>query len=168
MAETAAPLQRAAEALGLPWVAVVVSVGGVTAMPGVILSQLLGLSRMAFAMSRRRDLPAFLERVHPRYAVPGRAVLVVGAVASVVAATGSLRGVASAAAFTILVYYAIANISALRMPRAAKLYPDIVPWVGVVSCLVLALSLQRPVILTGLALLAAGFLLRYAVRSLPR
>lgn len=165
MAETAAPLQVAAEAFGLPWVAVVVSVGGVTAMLGVILSQLLGLSRMAFAMSRRGDLPAFLEQVHPRYAVPGRAVLVIGAVAAVVAATGTLRGVASAAAFTILLYYAIANVAAMRMPREAKLYSDVVPWVGVVSCIVLAFSLQLPVILTGLAVLAVGFLLRLVLRT---
>jgi basic amino acid/polyamine antiporter, APA family len=165
MAETAAPLQVAAEAFGLPWVPIVVSVGGVTAMLGVILSQLLGLSRMAFAMSRRGDLPAFLEQVHPRYAVPGRAVLVIGAVAAVVAATGTLRGVASAAAFTILLYYAIANVAAMRMPQQAKLYSDSVPWIGVVSCIVLAFSLQLPVILTGLAVLAAGAVVRLAVRA---
>jgi basic amino acid/polyamine antiporter, APA family len=165
MAETAAPLQVAAESFGVPWVALVVSVGGVTAMLGVILSQLLGLSRMAFAMARRGDLPPFLEHVHPRYAVPGRAVLVIGAVAAVVAATGTLRGVASAAAFTILLYYAIANLAAMRMPAEAKLYSDAVPWVGVISCMVLAFSLQMPVILTGLGVLAAGLLARVVVRS---
>jgi basic amino acid/polyamine antiporter, APA family len=165
MSGTAAPLQVAAEGFGLPWVVVVVSVGGVTAMLGVILSQLLGLSRMAFAMSRRGDLPAFLEHVHPRYGVPGRAVLVIGAIAAIVAATGTLRGVASAAAFTILLYYAIANVSAMRMPVEAKLYPDFVPWVGLVSCIVLAFSLQMPVILTGLGVLAAGFVFRTAERA---
>lgn len=168
MAATAAPLQAAAESFGLPWVAVVVSVGGVTAMLGVILSQLLGLSRMAFAMARRGDLPASLAHVHPRYAVPGRAVLVIGAVAAVVAATGTLRGVASAAAFTILLYYAIANLAALRMPEPAKLYPDLVPWVGGVSCIVLASSLPLQVVLTGLAVLGAGFLGRWIVLRRPR
>jgi basic amino acid/polyamine antiporter, APA family len=165
MAETAAPLQVAAEAFGLPWVVIVVSVGGVTAMLGVILSQLLGLSRMAFAMSRRGDLPAFLTSIHPRYSVPGRAVLLIGAIAAVVAATGTLRGVASAAAFTILLYYAIANLAAMRMPREAKLYSDLVPWVGVISCVLLAFSLQLPVILAGLAVLAAGLVARSALRS---
>jgi basic amino acid/polyamine antiporter, APA family len=165
LAGTAAPLQVAAEGFGSPWVAMVVSVGGVTAMLGVILSQLLGLSRMAFAMARRGDLPGFLEHVHPRYAVPGRAVLVIGAIAAVVAATGTLRGVASAAAFTILLYYAIANVAAMRMPRQAKLYSDLVPWVGVIACVVLAFSLQMPVILAGLAVLAAGVVVRFVVRA---
>jgi basic amino acid/polyamine antiporter, APA family len=168
LAETAAPLQLAARAFPYPWVATAVSVGGVTAMLGVILSQLLGLSRMGFAMSRRGDLPAFIETVHPRYGVPGRAVLVVGAIAAVVAATGTLRGVASAAAFTILVYYAIANLAALRMPRELKLYHDAVAAVGLISCVVLALSLTLPVVLTGLGVLAGGFLLRVILRKVDR
>lgn len=165
MAETAAPLQAAALAFPAPWIATVVSVGGVTAMLGVILSQLLGLSRMIFAMARRGDLPRFLEQVHPRHGVPGRAVLVIGGIAAVVAATGTLREVASAAAFTILVYYGIANLAALRMPKAAKLYPDLVPRVGIVSCAVLAISLTPAVILTGLGVLAAGFALRLLLRA---
>jgi amino acid transporter len=74
LAATAAPLRVAADAFPLPWVATAVSVGGVTAMLGVILSQLLGLSRMAFAMARRRDLPALLDQVHPRHAVPSTPV----------------------------------------------------------------------------------------------
>lgn len=168
LADSPAPLRVAAESLGLPWVAVVVSVGGVTAMLGVMLSQLLGLSRMAFAMARRGDLPAGLQAIHPHHAVPGRAVLAIGAVAALVAATGTLRGVASAAAFSILLYYAIANVAALRMPAAAKLYPDAVPRLGVVACIVLAFSLRLPVVLTGLAVLAGGFLARAALHAARR
>lgn len=162
---TAAPLRIAADAFPVPWVATAVSVGGVTAMLGVILSQLLGLSRMQFAMSRRGDLPRFLGHVHPKYGVPGRAVLVIGAVAAVIAATGTLRGVASAASFTILVYYGIANLSALRMAARAKLFPDAVPAVGLLGCAVLAISLTPPVIISGLVVLAAGFVVRWLVRA---
>jgi basic amino acid/polyamine antiporter, APA family len=165
LAGTGAPLRVAADAFRWPWVATVVSVGGVTAMLGVILSQLLGLSRMGFALARRRDLPAFLETVHPRYGVPGRAVLVIGAIAAVVAATGTLRGVASAASFTILVYYGIANVAALRMPAAAKLFSDVVPVVGVIACSVLAFSLALPVVVTGLGVLLAGVVLRLVVHA---
>jgi APA family basic amino acid/polyamine antiporter len=164
MAATTAPLQVAALAFPFPWVAVVVSVGGVTAMLGVILSQLLGLSRMGFAMARRRDLPLFLAQIHPRYGVPGRAVLLMGGVAAVVAATGSLRGVASAASFAILIYYGIANLAALRMPREAKLFHDAVPIIGLAACTLLALSLAPTVILKGLGVLLLGFVLRAMVR----
>src|SRR5690606_29477988 len=127
LARTAAPLEVAARSFGAGWVRTAVAVGGVAAMLGVILSQLLGLSRMAFAMARRGDLPRVLEAVHPRHEVPGRAVLAVGAAAAVVAGTGTLAGVAATASFTILLYYGIANLAALRMPREAKLFSDIVP-----------------------------------------
>jgi APA family basic amino acid/polyamine antiporter len=90
-------------------------------------------------------------------------VLLVGLIAAVVAGTGTLRGVASAASFTILVYYGIANLAALRMPRAAKLYGNAVPIVGLVSCTVLALSLTLPVVLAGVGVLAAGFVTRAAL-----
>ncbi|MGH7445844.1 MAG: APC family permease, partial [Longimicrobiales bacterium] len=110
------------------------------------------------------DLPRSLEKVHPRYGVPHHAVLVIGAIAAVVAATGTLRGVASAASFTILIYYGIANLAALRMPSAAKLYHDAIPFVGLGSCAVLAVSLTPSVIFTGLAILAAGVALRWLIR----
>ncbi|MQA91750.1 MAG: amino acid permease [Gemmatimonas sp.] len=167
MSTTAAPLYVAALASPYPAVATMVAVGGVTAMLGVILSQLLGLSRMGFAMARRRDLPAVLAHVDPRFGTPGRAVLVIGAIAAFVAATGTLRGVASAASFAILIYYGIANLAALRMPREAKRFPDAVPVVGLIGCLVLAISLTPAIIATGLGILAVGILARLATRGRP-
>ena len=165
LARTAAPLEAAARSFGASWVRTAVAAGGVAAMLGVILSQLLGLSRMVFAMARRGDLPRGLEAVHPRHGVPGRAVLAVGATAAVVAATGTLAGVAATASFTILLYYGIANLAALRMPREAKLFSDAVPAFGLVACALLAFSLSPRIILTSLALLAAGFLLRRVARA---
>jgi APA family basic amino acid/polyamine antiporter len=119
---------------------------------------------MAFAMARRGDLPRVFARVHPRYRVPGRAVLAIGALAALVAATGTLTGVAAAASFAILIYYGLANLAALRMPPAARLYPNAVPLVGLVTCVVLALSLAPDVIATGGAILIAGLGLRFVAR----
>ena len=164
MAASAAPLQVAAQAFPVSGIATVVSIGGVTAMLGVILSQLLGLSRMGFAMARRGDLPRMVGAIHPVTGVPGRAVLLVGGIAAVVAATGSLRGVAAAASFAILIYYGIANAAALRMPSEAKLVHDGVPLLGLVACITLALALPGPVILTGLTVLSVGVLVRLVLR----
>jgi len=164
LAASPAPLLVAAEGTGFGWLRAVVATGALAAMLGVILSQLLGLSRMVFAMARRGDLPRTFERIHPRHGVPVRAVLAVGATATVVTATGTLQGVAAAAAFTILVYYSITNLAALRMPPAAKLYPDAVPITGLIACPLLALSLDPTTIATGAAVLAAGFVVRWLVR----
>src|SRR5690606_11167487 len=120
LAGTAAPLELAARSFSAGWVRAAVVAGGVAAMLGVILSQTRGLSRMVFAMARRGDLPRFLEAVHPRHGVPGRAVLAVGTAAAIVAGTGTLARVAATASFTILLYYGITNLAALHMPRQAK------------------------------------------------
>lgn len=165
LAAANAPLYAAASVTSAS-VARLVAIGGVTAMLGVILSQLLGLSRVVFAMARRGDLPSGLERVHPRFEVPHRAVLAIGIVAAIVAATGTLRSIASAASFTILVYYGIANLAALRMPRDLKRYSDAVPLTGLASCAILAVSLPAPVMLTGTLVLVAGFAVRLIVRRI--
>lgn len=71
-------------------------------------------------MARRGDLPRFLARVHPRFDVPSRAIVAIGSIAALVAATGTLGQVAAAASFTFLLYYAITNVAALRMRSEAK------------------------------------------------
>lgn len=166
LAGSPAPLLVAGEATGVGWLPAAIAAGGLAAMLGVILSQLLGLSRVLFAMARRGDLPRGLGRVHPRYGVPGRAVLLVGGVAAIVTATGSLARVAAAAAFTILVYYAIANLAALRMAPEDKLYPNAVPVVGLVSCIALAASLDLTTIVTGVVVLVVGFGVRWGIGDL--
>lgn len=168
MGRGSSPLQAAAAAFPTKGIDKVVGVGAMTAMLGVLLSQVFAISRMVFAMARRRDLPRALEHIHPAYAVPERAVLLAGAVIVVVALVGTLTWVVAAATFTILIYYTITNLAALRMPIEKKLYPNWIPVLGLAFCVVLAAS-QRPVTMaSGLALLAAGFGLRMALhRAAP-
>ncbi|GMU67188.1 MAG: amino acid transporter [Acidobacteriota bacterium] len=165
LAASGAPLAAAARSFSGPAAATAISIGAVAAMLGVILSQLLGLSRMVYAMARRGDLPALLAAVDARRGVPARAVLAVGAVAAIVAATGTLAGVASTAAFAILIYYGIANLAALRLPAGVKRYPRAVAWTGLAGCALLATALEVRVIAIGAATLAAGFALRAALRG---
>ncbi|HHT35516.1 MAG TPA: amino acid permease, partial [Bacteroidales bacterium] len=59
MAASTSPLQVVANALTTTAVSSVVTIGASTAMLGVLLSQILGISRMMLAMGRRNDLPPF-------------------------------------------------------------------------------------------------------------
>src|SRR5690606_12549909 len=138
LAETASPLGRAARTFPLPGASWAVGIGAVTAMLGVLLSQILGISRMMLAMARRRDLPRALDHIHPRYGVPGRSVALTGLIVAVIALVGRLDLIAAGASFTILVYYAITNLAALRMNARDKRYPDAVPALGLALCLLLA------------------------------
>jgi len=141
-----------------------VSVAATTAMLGVLLSQILGISRMLFAMARRGDLPAWLAHVHPRYGVPDRAVLLTGAVIAATAWFGTLRWVVAAATFTVLLYYAITNLAALRLPPGERRFPPWIPGIGLISCLALAAAQRWETIAAGIALLVAGYGLRLLFR----
>jgi APA family basic amino acid/polyamine antiporter len=170
LAESSSPLQRAAEVFpfhGAVWVWVT-GVGAVSAMLGVMLSQIMGISRMLFAMARRRDLPRLLEHVHPRYGVPDYGLALGGLVVTAVAAFGGLHAVVSAAAFTILLYYSITNLAALRLPRQDKLVPRWVAVLGLLGCLALTISLQWKTVLVGGGLLVGGLVLRWLFRPVSR
>ena len=160
LAGSGSPLESAAGMFELPGIALVVVIGATTAMLGVLLSQIVGISRMMFAMARRNDLPGMLEHTSRRFAVPDVGIIASGIVIVLLCFFGTLESVLSAAAFTILLYYLIANIAALKLAPAEKIYPKWVAWVGIVSCSALALSLQTRVIVYGFLLLAVGLVLR--------
>ena len=137
-------------------------------MLGVLLSQIVGISRMMFAMARRNDLPGVLEHTSRKFAVPDVGIIASGIVIVLLCFFGTLESVLAAAAFTILLYYLIANIAALKLAPAEKIYPKWVAWVGIVSCSALALSLQTRVIVYGFLLLAVGLVLRPVFHMLNR
>ncbi|HMB68720.1 MAG TPA: APC family permease, partial [bacterium] len=111
-----APLERVAASLNRPGLPTLLAVGAVTAMAGVLLNLLLGLSRVLLAMGRRADMPAALARVDDRRGSPVAAVVAVGVAVLLLAVTGSVRSTWSFSAFTVLVYYALTNAAALRLP----------------------------------------------------
>jgi APA family basic amino acid/polyamine antiporter len=155
---SAAPLEVVARDLGRPVVAGLVALGAITAMVGVLLNLLLGLSRVLLAMARRTDMPGALARVEKGIASPVRAVLAVGAVVALIALTGSLKTTWSFSAFTVLVYYALTNAAALRLAPEHRLYPRWVSWLGLASCLGLAFWVEPPIWGAGLALIAVGLI----------
>src|SRR5690606_37791990 len=54
---------------------------------------------------------------------PAAAVLGVGIVIALLALTGNVETTWAFSAFTVLVYYALTNLAALRLPQEARLYP---------------------------------------------
>lgn len=159
LAATSTPLRTAVEVGTLRALAPVVQVGAAIAALGSLLALILGVSRTTLAMARDHHLPAALAVVHPRYGVPHRAEIAIGAVVSMLVATIDLRGAIGFSSFAVLGYYAIANASALTLTKAENRPPRWVPGLGVVGCIVLAFSLPLISVLTGLAVLLLGLLI---------
>ena len=161
LAATEAPLRAALAPIPAAWAQNLMSVGGVVAAASVLLTEVWGASRLAFAMARRGDLPAPLAALE-RGGVPRTAVLALGGLVVLLTAVADLSPVLAAASLSLLVYYALMNAAALRLSTAQRLYPRIVSVAGLLFCLVLAFSLPwQAIALVGLAL-AAGLLYRLA------
>ncbi|QFG27066.1 APC family permease [Actinomadura sp. WMMB 499] len=156
LARTDAPLAAAVEAAGLAGLAPVVRAGAAVAALGALLALILGVSRTTLAMARDRHLPRALAAVHPRFGVPHRAELAVGAVVAVAAATADLRAVIGFSSFGVLLYYAIANAAAWTLAPDEGRPPRIVPVLGLAGCLALAFALPFMSVIAGMGVLAAG------------
>jgi APA family basic amino acid/polyamine antiporter len=92
--DNAAPVVSAFAALGLPWVAFIVSVAAVAGIASVMLAFLMGCARIWFAMSRDGLLPGWFAVPHPRFRTPYRPTLIAGGVTAIVAALYPIREVA--------------------------------------------------------------------------
>lgn len=162
--EQAAPLEVAAKAFGVPGVSKVVAFGAVTAMLGVLLNLILGLSRVLLAMGRRADVPVVFGRLDAEGTTPGPAVLVVGGLIAGLTLIGDVRTTWSFSAFTVLVYYAITNLAALYIPASKRLFPKWVAAAGLVCCASLAFFVEPLVWGVGLGLIAFGLVWYHLAR----
>jgi APA family basic amino acid/polyamine antiporter len=171
LASAAAPLAAAVEAGQLAWLSPAVRVGATVASLGVLLSLIVGVSRTAFAMATNRDLPSFLDAVHPRRRVPHRAELAVGLLVAGVTAVADIRSTIGFSSFAVLTYYAVTNAAAWTLSPVERRWPRTLSIVGFLGCVTLGITLPARSALGGaivLSLGAAVYLLRHRGRAWPR
>lgn len=154
----AAPLMMVAQALSIPLIGPVLTIAAITAMLGVLLNLILGLSRVMLSMARRKDLPGRLAKVNPKTQSPAVAVWVTGGIIGLLVLSGDVVFTWSFSAFTVLIYYAITNLSAFFMPAELRLYPRWIPAMGLFGCLFLAFWIDPKIWISGLFLLGAGII----------
>jgi len=154
----AAPLMMVAQALSVPVIGPVISVAAITAMLGVLLNLILGLSRVMLSMARRKDLPGLLAKVNADSKSPVNAVWATGIIIGLLVLSGDVVFTWSFSAFTVLIYYAITNLSAFVMPEGLRLYPRWIPAMGLFGCLFLAVWIEPQILVSGIALIVIGLL----------
>jgi len=146
LAGSSSPLLEVAGGGWDPIVRGAVALACVGSMTGV----LAGMSRTAMAMSRDGELPGLLARVASRTSTPVVADLMVAAVAIVAVLLLDPAATVGISACAVLGYYSIAHLSALRAGPELGL-ARVIPVLGLVGCLVVALSTPWPAVL-GVAL----------------
>jgi len=162
LGDDATPLRSVVEAGPLEALGPLVPIGAAIACGGVLLNLIPGVSRTVLAMSRRRELPKFLSVVNARRATPLRAETTVVIAVLVLVNTLDLGSSIAVSGVAVLAYYAITNVSALAMPREARIWNPAIAMAGLLGCLALIASLPLTAILGGGLSLLAGVIARYA------
>lgn len=151
-----APLRAALMEIGSPAGAVLVSLGAAIASSAVLLTEIWGMSRLAFAMARQGDLPAWFGQLSGLERIPRNAVLTAGGLLLLLVGIVDLRPALEASSLALLVYYAIMDLSALRLPARRRLYPSAIPAGGLAGCTLLAFSLPAVTVVVVLGLVGVA------------
>jgi APA family basic amino acid/polyamine antiporter len=147
LAESGSPIAEAASATGNYALVASVSLGALIATASVLLTNLIGLSRVSFAMARNNQMPKSMAKVS-RFGTPYLSVLVIGGLIALLALVLDLKQTAAITSFAVLSTHLIVNFSAIKlrkkMPGSVRfktpLYP-LIPSLGIISCVILMFSL---------------------------
>lgn len=164
-----AALAAAFEVHGQEWMATVISAGAVAGLTTVVLTLMIGATRVLFAMSRDHMLPRQLAAVHPRYRTPWVITLVVTVITALLAGLapiGTLEGMVNIGTLSAFVVVSIGVIVLRRtrpdLPRAFRVpWVPVLPIVSAAVCVYLMLNLSVATWLRFLVWLVIGFLIYF-------
>lgn len=136
------------------------TVGALAAMLAVENNLILGLSRVVLAMGRRGDLPARLAQLNQQNTSPTAALILVVMSIGLVILISDFKIAWEFSALTVLVYYGITNVCALRLDKSQRLLPPWVSILGVMLTFGLAVFIQPKVWGVAAVLLLLGWCVR--------
>jgi APA family basic amino acid/polyamine antiporter len=142
----------------------IIGVGALLAISGANETDMLGTSRLAYAIALDGLLPKPLAKLHHRFKTPYIALIIQGVTALVASILGSLNLLISSAVFFLALAYLVTCISSpiLRKkspnPKTAKGFRRslILAIVGAAFCVYLFTQINLLEIIIGLILLAVG------------
>ena len=129
------PIAVVADRAGLGWMSTLIKLGAIAGLSSVILVMLLGQSRVFYSMSRDGLLPAFINKVHPKFQTPYLTSIVTGVAVAFFAAILPIRDAASLVSIGTLLAFVIVSVGILvlrvREPNLVRVFKT--PWVWFVA-----------------------------------
>ncbi len=114
LGSSSSPLSFAISVLHNPALDIAIALGGITATAGVVLTGILGTSRVFFAMGRDKELPKKLSYID-KFSTPIYAILVSSFLGILFLIFVSFSTIVETANAAILVSYLIVNVSAFNL-----------------------------------------------------
>ncbi|WP_413164934.1 APC family permease [Capilliphycus salinus ALCB114379] len=164
--EEAAPLEIVAASLGIPGAKTLLAIGAITATLSVLLSIILGLSRLLLAMGRRGDMPRLIAQLNSAGTTPYWAVIFISIAVGLLVLTGDVKTTWSLSAFGSLWRCGIVGLAALRLSDEQRLYPVWMSLFALFSGLFLAFWIEWQVWLIGLGLIGVGLVWHFVASKL--
>ena len=165
--DPSAALANAFAQNGQDWMATLISAGAVAGLTTVVLTLMVGASRLIFAMSRDNLLPMSLAKVHPKFRTPSRITAIVTVVCAITAGLtpiGMLEEMVNIGTLSAFVLVSIGVVVLRRkrpdLPRAFKVpFSPVLPILSAVVCTYLMLNLSVETWVRFLVWLAIGLLM---------
>jgi basic amino acid/polyamine antiporter, APA family len=167
---TAEPLATAFSALGMHWVAGIISLGAVFATTSVLVVFQLGQPRIFFSMARDGLLPKWASRVHPRFRTPHVTTILTGAVVATFATFMNINEVVELTNIGTLFAFILVAIGIVVLRRTDPGRPrpfrtplvPLVPLLAVLMCSYLMVQLPWVTWVRFFLWLAIGLLVYFA------
>jgi APA family basic amino acid/polyamine antiporter len=165
-----AALASAFVAVGKPGYATLISAGAVAGLTTVVLTLIIGASRVLFAMSRDHLLPPGMSRVHHRFRTPWVITVIIALIVMIVAGLtpiGKLEEMVNIGTLTAFILVSIGVVILRRrrpdLPRSFKVpLSPYVPIASALICLYLVLNLSIGTWLRFLIWMVLGFAIYFA------
>ncbi len=172
LASSAAPLSTAIKSMHDSILAIIIAFGGVTATAGVILTGVLGTSRVFFALGRDKELPGFLSYID-RFSTPINAIIVSAVLSIIFLLLVSFGTIVDSSNAAVLSAYFIINVSAIyfyynlkKKQQQEKRYIPVVSIAGIFGILLIVayLDIASLEFLFGIAAVGTIY---YVLRNAP-
>lgn len=152
MLDQGAPVASAFSAIGLRWASLLITIAAVVGLISVMLVMLLSQTRIFLNMARDGLLPAgMFAAIHPQYKTPWKSTILLGTIASLVAAVTPIEKATKMTSIGTLFAFAMICIAVLvlrkkqpELPRPYKVkYLSLVACLGFGFNILLMFSLDR-------------------------
>ncbi len=165
-----AALASAFTSVGKPGFATLIAAGAVAGLTTVVLTLMIGASRVLFAMSRDHLMPPGLSKVHSRFKTPYVITIGIGVLAALIAGLtplGKLEEMVNIGTLTAFILVSIGIIVLRRtrpdLPRSFKVpWVPFLPIVSAVICLYLTINLSVETWLRFVIWMALGFIIYFS------
>ena len=173
LAASRTPLRDAATVVFGGIGAALMTVGAMISVSGSNESDMLGASRLSFAMAADGLLPHRLASVHPRFRTPWLALLAQAVIAMSLTFVDALPGLISFAVVNLMVSFLLSAFALLRLRRGHPprgILHRTLPYLSIAVCIGLLAALSVTNLVQGAAVLVVGsavFLAASPRRPLP-